>query len=127
MQNSSTARSRKRTAFVPRLAYGCFGVGMGVIPLCAGCSPDNGPPAVGIEPYIPADGGFGDSAPSVGILPAMGTGDASFGLVEDTGVSEEASTVGIRPADTADGGADTQAPDASEDDSSRAATDAAGD
>src|ERR1700678_2647398 len=43
--------SRKKTAFVPRLAYGCVGVGMGVIPFCAplGCG-DAEPPTVGIRP-----------------------------------------------------------------------------
>jgi hypothetical protein len=121
MKQSRAPRSGKRTAFVPRLAYGAFGVGVGVIPLCVGCSDNNGGQTIGIEVYIP-DCGFGDTAtpgdaPSVGIIVGFA----------DSGASQEASTVGIRPADMPDGGADTEAPDAGGDDGSRAASDASGD
>ena len=30
----------KKTAFVPRFAYGCVGIGMSVVPVCASCTED---------------------------------------------------------------------------------------
>src|SRR5580658_8663564 len=101
--------SRKKMALVPRLAYGCVGAGMSVIPLCvvstAACSDG---PSVGIEPAMAVDAATGvdgatadgataadgatddanDEAPSIGIAPAMP--DASSEI--------DAPSIGIRPA-----------------------------
>jgi hypothetical protein len=69
----SKTKSLKRTAFVPRLAYGCVGLGMGVIPLSVGCTAatagSTDPPPIGISPYIPPDASTDADASFIGIIP----------------------------------------------------------
>src|SRR5580704_12650034 len=97
MRNSSHGKSRRKTAFIPHLAYGCVGVGMGVIPLCVSCSAGDSTPTVGVEPYLgsgSASGGAGSSgAPTIGIHPAIGLGSASGGAAG----SGSPPSVGILP------------------------------
>jgi hypothetical protein len=45
--------SRKKTAFVPRIAYGCVGLAMSVVPLCASCSTDDGGGGPHVDPCFP--------------------------------------------------------------------------
>lgn len=80
-------KARKKTAFVPRLAFGCVGLGMSVIPLSVACgSGKDDPPSVGIIPYIP-DASAEADAPTVGILP----------YVPDASAEADAPSVGILP------------------------------
>jgi len=70
MSKNPLGKSPKKTAFVPRLAYGCVGVGMGVIPLCvASSSACSDPPSVGIRAAYTPDAPSGDDASFVGIIP----------------------------------------------------------
>lgn len=81
---------------------------MGVIPLCVSCSAGDTTPTVGVEPYVgsgSASGGAGSSgAPTVGIIPAFGSGSTS-----GSAGSGDAPSVGILPylgSGSASGGAD---------------------
>jgi hypothetical protein len=153
MRNSSHGKSRRKTAFVPRLAYGCVGVGMGVIPLCVSCSAGDSTPSVGVEPYLgsgsepgggsgSASGGAGSGdAPSIGIRPAFGLGSESGGGSgsesggesgsasggADASFDTDAPTIGIEPAYILDAGIDANVPDANGDGGSSIPTDAPGD
>jgi hypothetical protein len=59
--------SSKKSSFVPRLAFGCVGAGMSVLPHVVGCS-SSGAGFTGIVPYIP-DAAAGPDAGFTGILP----------------------------------------------------------
>jgi hypothetical protein len=80
-------KARKKTAFVPRLAFGCVGLGMGVIPAAAassGCDLD--PPSVGVRIEF-ADASAEADAPAVGILP----------YIPDAAAEADAPAIGILP------------------------------
>jgi hypothetical protein len=91
----------KKTAFVPRLAFGCVGLGMGVIPLCVACSSDDkGAVSIGIRPAIFDASAEGD-APGVDIPDASGTDAPTVGIipyVPDASAEADAPSVGILPA-----------------------------
>jgi hypothetical protein len=106
-----TSLALKKTAFVPRLAYGCVGAGMSVIPLCVSCGAlDGGSQSVGILAFIPDSS---TDAPTVGIIP-------------DANVDSGPPTIGIRPY-VPEAGVDTDAPDPGGDAASSTTTDASGD
>jgi hypothetical protein len=80
---SSTHRSRKRTAFVPRIIFQTAAV-VGVLPLCVGCVAQPAPPAAGV-----AELGFtGDASSSLGVA-NMGF-DGSKGDAATLGVANMA-------------------------------------
>ena len=80
MSKLPSLKRPKKTALVPRLAYGCVGAGMAVVPLITlptGCSDDAG---AHIDPAMTFDSGFdADAADDAGDAAATGTPDASGG------------------------------------------------
>jgi hypothetical protein len=120
VKKSASGKSPRKTAFVPRLAYGCVGLGMGVIPLCAASSACNSGPVsstssdvdasdldTGIVPYIPDDASASD-----GVHPY---------IPDDASASD-----GVAPY-IPDASPDGDARDAGGEDASHSTTDASGD
>ncbi len=92
VRKNSLGTSLKRTAFVPRLAYGCVGAGMGVIPLCAISSLSSA-----------------CSSPSVAIDVAQH--DAAFSdALSDAGADADASTPSLGPSDASDASSSADVP-----------------
>jgi len=107
MPSKPTKASPRKSAFVPRLAFGCATVGMSVVPLIlasGACSNSAAP--IGIEPLL-GDAGF------TGILPYT---------PPDASPDADAASTGIAPYIPDDAGSDANTDDAH--DAGDAATDA---
>src|ERR1700692_1377979 len=88
MQERSKNGSPRRSAFVPRLAFGCATLGMSVVPvIVASTACARSPAPVGILPAIPPDASPGEDSGFTGILP----------YIPDAGPDVDAAFTGILP------------------------------
>jgi hypothetical protein len=109
MHKRSKNEAPRRSAFVPRLAFGCATVGMSVVPVIVAASACEDSAFIGIRPVIPGDASPGQDSGFTGILPYV----------------PDAAMDGIVPYIPPDAGPDTNAGDA--DAESDGAADAEGD